>query len=125
MSKLLSNIKIRHYLQVLGLLIIDLLFFGNTNTNKDPSFIVIIGFILLMMTIYLVVFAIISFLKLYGLPVKNKKRIAIYISALFAVLTALQSIGELTSKDVLVLLPIAVIGYLYVGYTKPNRKKSE
>jgi hypothetical protein len=125
MSKLLKNIRTRHYVEASGLLIVDLIFFASTNTNKDPSFVVIIGFALLIMSIYILSFATLGFFRLYGLPLKELKRPAIYITILLSLLIALQSIGELTPKDVLVLLPIIVIAYVYTGYKRPKRSKSD
>jgi len=80
---------------------------------------------LLFSSSYLFFYYVLSFLKLYGFPVGKKRRLATYLTVLVGALIALQSIGELTSKDVLVLVPIALIGYLYTGYAKPNRRKSE
>jgi len=125
MSKLLSSIRTRHYLETFGLLVLDIIFFTTTNTDKDPSYIIIVGFVLLFSSSYLFFYYVLSFLKLYGFPVGKKRRLATYLTVLVGALIALQSIGELTSKDVLVLVPIALIGYLYTGYAKPNRRKSE
>jgi hypothetical protein len=125
MSKLLSSIRIRHYLETIGLLALDIIFFTFTNTNTDPSYVIIIGFVLIFISAYLFFYYGLSFLKLYGLPIRRKRRLATYLTVLVGALVALQSIGELTPKDVLVLVPIALIGYLYTGYAKPNRRKSE
>ncbi len=51
----------------------------------------------------------------------HRKRQARVLTGLVGGLIALQSIGELGPRDVLVLLPLALIAYLYVSYGKAER----
>jgi hypothetical protein len=125
MSKLLNSIRFKHYLEAIGLLVLDILFFTTTNTNKDPSWVIIVGFVLVLLSAYIFFYYLLSFLRLYGLPIGRKRRLATYLTFVVGIIVALQSVGELTPKDVLVLVPIALIGYIYTGYAKPNRLKSE
>lgn len=75
------------------------------------------------LTIYLITYIVLSFIKLYGLPIKRKQRLSWYITGVMSMLVALQSIGELGSKDIIVVLPLAVIGYVYINYSGNNERK--
>ncbi len=110
-----------HIVRAGSLVVADLLFYGNTNEHSVPSYLVIIGFLLLALNIYFVSFVVLSLLRLYGLPIKHKKRLAKYITGAASIIIALQSVGQLSVKDVLVLLPLTILGYVYVNYTK-NRQ---
>jgi hypothetical protein len=54
----------------------------------------------------------------YGIHIRNKKSLALYITLITGVVVALQSIGELGARDIWVLLPLALIGYFYSAYAK-------
>jgi hypothetical protein len=123
MNNLLKNISYRKYVQALCLFVIDLIFFTSTNTTSDPSYLIIIGFFLVSLSFYCLTYIVLSLIKFYGLPINRKRRLSWYITALFSSLIALQSIGQLSPKDVAVLMPLAVIGYLYTGYAKSAREK--
>lgn len=111
-------IKNRHLWQVIALLGMDALWFGSTNAVKVPSFMIMVGFGLLVISLYYLVYAIISLAGLYGLHAKRKLRLSLYITGMISGLVALQSVGELGGRDVQVLLPLAILGYLYSSYAK-------
>lgn len=93
------------------------LFIG-TDAAKASSFVIILSFILLITTIYYLIYCILGFLKLYGINIKHQKTISIYVTIASGILIALQSIGELGSRDIIVLLPLAILGYFYSSYAK-------
>jgi hypothetical protein len=62
-------------------------------------------------------------MKLYGLPIKRKRRLTLYLTGVSSFLIALGSVGELNGKDIVVILPLAVIAYIYINYAKSNEKK--
>jgi hypothetical protein len=104
--------------RLVGLLAADALLFSNSNATKVPSYMVIIGFILLSLTCYYLVYGLISFSGYYGVHVRRKHTLSFYITAITGVLVALQSIGELGTRDIWVLLPLALLGYFYSAYAK-------
>jgi hypothetical protein len=112
----------RHIWKFVGLLVIDGLVFTLTNAKSVPSFILIVGFVLLISTLYYLVYSLLTFARLYGLSIRRKRRLAGSLTALISGLVALQSIGELNSRDVLVLLPLVVIGYAYSFYGKTGTR---
>ena len=98
------------------LFIIDSLLFGTSNSQKVPSVMLIIGFVLLMVTAYQVYKLLLSLLNLYGLGFRQQSRLAAYLTLFTGLLVALQSIGQLAPRDVLVLMLLSVIAYFYSGY---------
>jgi len=112
----------RHLWQALSLLIIDIIFFTKTNANRVAPVVLIVGFVLLVLTLYQAIYALLSAARLYGLPVRYKHRLALYLCVVLSLMAALQSIGALTPKDILILLPLATLGYLYGMYMTTHRR---
>jgi uncharacterized membrane protein YccC len=110
-------LKHAHFWLIVGLFGIDGLFFGLTDPDKVPSLLLIIGFLLCAFTLYCVVRGVLVVSSWYGLPFnRHGKRLARVLTGLAAGILALQSIGELGSRDVLVLLPLTILTYMYVTY---------
>lgn len=103
-----------------GLLVADSILFATTDPQEVPSLVLIVGFLLFTATAYCLIRAFLTALSVYGvLPSSShRRRLARVITGLFAGLVALQSIGQLSSRDVLVLLPLTIMAYLYVTYGK-------
>jgi hypothetical protein len=108
-----------------GLLALDIILFTSTNATKAPSFAVIVGFGLLVLTIYAVIAELLALAGLYGLKLVRRRQLTIYLSVLVGGLIALQSIGELARRDVVVWLPLMFISYVYSAYVKPDRRNLE
>jgi hypothetical protein len=111
MKHLLGHHKFR---AVVLLLVVDSLFFSFTNPQKVASWLLIVGVLLLLYSLYYALLGILAVAVWYGLPAgKQPARLAKVIVGMVGFLVALQSIGELSARDVLVLLPLGVIAYLY------------
>jgi hypothetical protein len=110
-----------HFLLPLSLLIIDSLVFGLTDPNKVPSFMLIVAFLLVAATLYCVTRVFIRVSRIYGFKVSHPRRLALILTSISGGLIALQSMGELTGRDMLVLLPLIVLSYLYVSYGRNSR----
>ncbi len=110
---------------VTGLLVVDLLFFTLTNPERLPSFAWIIGLVLLAATLYSLLYAVLGVADWYGLPLGwHRRRLAGMLVGLTCGLLALQSVGELSTRDILVVLPLALIAYLYSSYAGGKRPAS-
>lgn len=108
--------------QLTALLLVDLIFFGATNARHVASYLMIVGLLLLVATAYVGFYGLVSAAKAYGLPVKKRRRLTLWLTAATGLLLALQSIGGLGLHDVLVLLPLVLIGYMYSNYVGANRR---
>jgi hypothetical protein len=107
-------------MRVGSLLLADALFFGLTDPMNVASPLLIVGFLLMLTTLYFVILALLKLAKLYGLhDVRLGRRFARGTTAISGGLMALQSIGQLSTRDLLILLPLAMVAYLYSAYKRP------
>ena len=90
--------------------------FGGTDPQKVPSVMLIVAFLLLTATFYYLVRNLIKAIRWYGVKTRHPGRLAAVVTLVGAFIVALQSIGELTGRDILVLLPFVVIGYVYASF---------
>lgn len=88
-----------------------LILFFITDPNKVPSFVLVLPFLLLFLVIFLLISHI---LEKKGLPDRKRLKIAALGAGMPLVLLVLQSIGQLTVKDVLVLSVLFVLSYFYI-----------
>jgi hypothetical protein len=108
-----------------GLLVADIAVFSATNADNVPSFELMLGFLLLALTFYYLMCSLLTFVRLYGVSIKRKRRLAAALTGMMSGLVALQSIGELNSHDVVVLLPLMLVAYVYSFYIKTNARAAE
>lgn len=106
-----------------GLLVVDAVFFGISNPARVPSWAIMIAFGLFSLTIYSLVLALMKAASWYGLNfVQHRRRLALTVTGFFVGLAALQSINQLSVRDVAVLTPLALLGYLYVVYVRAPKE---
>jgi hypothetical protein len=111
----MKQVLAHHRFRAIALLLaVDGLFFGLTSPQKVASWLLIVGVLLFLISMYYFLLAGLTVARWYGLPTgKQPRRLAKVLVGVTGFLVALQSIGELSSRDVLVLLPLGVIAYLY------------
>jgi hypothetical protein len=107
-----------------AVLLADGLLFGDTNAGSANSFVLISGFVLVIATIYQLARALIAAAGLYGLHSGRPRQLAASLTGLVSGLAALQSIGELSPRDVLVLLPLVVLAYLYSSFIRTRQRSA-
>jgi hypothetical protein len=112
-----------HFWRISGLLLADLLVFGTMNPNDTASFMLIVGYMLFCANLYYLLDAVLGLGRLYGIPLRHKKRVLRSAVVLIGGLVALQSIGQLSSRDILVLAPLSALLYLYIAYTRAGRQR--
>jgi len=106
-----------HLQQLAALLVVDVLFFGFTDPAEIPSAGLIIGFLLFAVTLYQLVRGLFKIGAWYGFGFsKAQQRLARIMTAVIAAAVGLQSMGQLGGRDLLVLLPCALVAYMYVSY---------
>lgn len=115
--KSLSPHAKRRLIWLLGLFVVDVVFFSLVNPVKAYAVVIIIGFALLIATLYVLI----DFLLAVGeriIPFSHstKRRIAQATTLVLGLLIAMQSIGQLTLKDILAVIPLIIVLSLYFSY---------
>lgn len=110
----------RKLITVICLVVLNGLFFSILNPNNVNSIILIVGFLFLGLTLYSIIELILYLIFSSGLKIKNRKRIAVFISILLVGLLGLQSIGQLSLKDILVITPLWILLFIYITYIRPR-----
>jgi hypothetical protein len=110
-------VKHIHQITLLACIGVDLLFYSATNPDNGSSYVLVVGFALLTISLYFVIDRLLQFMGLCGLSIgRYRHRLALCVSGVFMGLTALQSIGELTARDVVIFIPLSAILYVYFSY---------
>lgn len=119
MRSLAYLIKKLHFWRISGLLAADLLLFGTTDPGTVPSYLLIVGFILMSATLYYLLDGLLALARLYGFPIRRRRRVLRALALSLSGVLALQSIGQLSVKDVLILAPLTALAYFYLTKHKP------
>jgi preprotein translocase subunit YajC len=95
-----------------GCLVALLILFLGLDPNKIPSFMLVLPFILLFAFLFI---GIALLLEKQGMERKKRLKIAGLCSALPILLLVLQSIGQLTVRDVLTVVLLFAVSYFYIA----------
>jgi hypothetical protein len=118
-TKLISILQ--RYRRYVILAIVDIAFFGLISPDMS-AFAIIPAFILVVVSIFAILTLIVAYIgKMFVVKPKNQKRIVVVLSASLGVVIALQSIGQLTVRDVVTIVPLILVLYLYMSYSKSRR----
>lgn len=96
-------------------LVAILMLFFTTDPNKVPSFILPIPFLLLF--VFLLLASSWALQKYADMNFRRSLRVGVLCAAIPTVLLVLQSIGQLTVKDVLTIGILFLVSYFYIART--------
>ena len=102
-----------------ALLILDIVFFGSINPRNAYALVVVLGFVLVVLTLYVVVdllFVLVD--RVISLRPMTRHRLHTSITMLGALLLAMQSIGQLTIKDMSAIVPLVLVAAFYLSYQR-------
>lgn len=103
---------------LLLLVITDALFFGFTSPTDISSPLLIIGFGLVALTVWLAARSLRMMAARHYAFMDRHRRIDVCVTGVVCASLALSSLGQLSSRDFVLLLIAAAAGYWYVGYQK-------
>jgi hypothetical protein len=102
-----------------ALLVADGLVFMTVDPQSAPAIWLIVGYILLGVSLFATAALFATAFRSYGQRIyKTAWRLLAYAATALIIMIGLQSIGQLTIRDVLTLLPFTLIAYWYFGYSK-------
>jgi Ca2+/Na+ antiporter len=121
MNRAQITLLLKKYRRYLLLLVVDSIFFGLLSPTTS-AFVIIPAFILIILSIFSLLTLILSYIGTI-MPIKseNQKRVVVMLTVSTAVIVALQSIGQLTVRDVVTIVPLILVLYLYMSYSKSRR----
>lgn len=119
MKKILTkHLKKYQYWVLPSVIVIDALFFGFTDPHTVNSQLLIVGYILAVITIYVVLRVLGRLAALYGVPRAGARRFSSIATGVIGICLALSSMGELTARDITVMVPLAALLYVYLYYAR-------
>ena len=110
--------KYRYYFL---LLIVDILFFG-LFSPRESSFVIMPAFVLVVLTTYALSVLISKyFARIFAVKEGTRKRFVLMATCFLGLLIALQSVGQLTFRDLLTLVPLIAVLYFYLSYLRSRQ----
>lgn len=101
------------------LVAVDVVFFGFTDPHAVQSQLLIVGFLLLSLSLFFGSYAVMELAAKAGFDIgRRQRKAAAAMAGVMALLVALQSIGQLSFRDMAVVVPFAILAYAYVSYGK-------
>lgn len=99
----------------------DGLFFGFIDPRKAAAPLLIVGFVLLSLSIYMTWQGFLKIFTQAGLPFRSAAtKLTGVTTSLTVIVVALQSMGELTFRDLAVIMPLSLVAYFYLAYGRQN-----
>jgi hypothetical protein len=106
------------------LLGLSAIFFSFVSPIQNSSLIAVAGSALVALTVYaLILFVLRLISALIPISQKSRKSLALAATSVIVFLLLMQSIGQLSFRDGIAILPITVILYLYIGYLSQKRAR--
>lgn len=111
---------VKNYRLYALLLVADLLFFGFFSPTGS-SVMIIPAFLLVTANFWLLLRATMQFLaRFIDIKPVVRKRIVTVVMVSLTIIVALQSIGQLTTKDVVTVVPLVAVLYFYLAYARSH-----
>ena len=120
------SIKIKYRSIVLPLFILlQVIFFSSINPFSAEAFILFMGIFLIICDLYLLINQTLIFLSKEFMFIKlRRKKLTIVVTSIGALLVMLESLGQLTFKDIIVIIMLALIVYWYTWYIMDSSNSS-
>ena len=99
----------------------DILFFSNTNPSPATLPLMIMGFLLIFTSFYIIFRLGFKLLRVIGFFELHRRWVIEFLAGSFFILIILQALGQLTFKDIAALVPVAIIGYFYYTYISSQK----
>ncbi len=112
----------KRLLIVIITLVVDGLFFTLTDPITMNSAFLILALFIFGISIYIFLDNALFLINGAGLKIRNRLKLALYLSIIITILVSLQTIGQLTIRDVLVIVPLTLVMYFYINYVRPKTK---
>lgn len=121
---IIEIIKVHKKKSVLLLLIGDIAFFTLISPIKLPLALVAVSFLLVLLSLYVVFCFSYNILFSLGYIQGRHRWLREAITLFIFLLLIMQSVGQLSGRDVLSLIAIAAVAYFYYSYTGTQKQSN-
>ena len=124
MKQLIYSAPVRKLLLTSILILSDTLFFLFDDPRKLAPGLMIIGFLLTGGSVYLLFRIGAWIMKAMGLIREYRPLIVLSASLIFSLIIILQALGQLSFRDLAVIIPLAAVSYFYFTKTRSSNLQS-
>jgi len=102
----------------------DVSFFSVIDPRKENVFILVVACVLVGVSVYAACRVVVWLLaKAFAISSAAQKRVAISVTVAVTFLVLMQSIGQLGPRDILAVVPLALVAYFYMAYASKARNQ--
>lgn len=102
-----------------ALVVLDGLFFSLIDPRRAPALVIIVGFALVVATWYVLIDLLLGLAeRVVTFSPRARRRWQDSLTMLGGLLLAMQSIGQLTAKDLLAIVPLVAVLAFYLSYQR-------
>ena len=121
MNKYLKSKKARI---ITLLLVLDGLFYGLTNPFSLNLLVLMLGILLFSINVFIFIYFLILLGYKFGYFIKNPIKLSFIVTLVGTLIISLQTLGQLSAKDIVVASILGVLVYLYLEHVHPRTKKN-
>ncbi|HSX47315.1 MAG TPA: hypothetical protein VLF63_00930 [Patescibacteria group bacterium] len=121
-----QKLKSNHNLKLLIVLsVIDLIFFSKINARQANTTQLTVGILLLLISIFIYSRLLLTVVNRYVFKINKINKASRYLAATFGIFIALKSMGDLNTKDILILIPFIYLAYIYSSYLSKRTQQQD
>lgn len=108
-----------------AIILVDLLFFSMIDPRRGNMLVLIVACLLAYTSVYVVCrLGMWLFVKAFPISVATQKRVALAVTIGATFLLFMQSLGQLSSRDIFAVVPLTLVTYFYMAYASSTRNKN-
>ncbi len=124
MKRISANTPVRKILLIIMLILADALFFLLNDPYKLPATLMLLGFVLCGLSVYLLCKIGARVIKAIGFIKEERHLVIVATSALVTMVLILQALGQLSFRDIVALLALTAVAYFYFTRVSPQKLQS-
>lgn len=108
-----------------AIILADVLFFSMIDPRRGNMLILIVACLLAYISVYAICrLGMWLFVKIFPISVVAQKRAALTVTIGITFLLFMQSLGQLSSRDIFAVAPLMLVAYFYMAYASSTRNKN-
>ncbi len=124
MKRISANTPVRKISLIIMLILSDALFFLLNDPYKLPATLMLLGFVLCGLSVYLLCKIGARVIKAIGFIKEERHLVIVATSALVTMVLILQALGQLSFRDIVALLALTAVAYFYFTRVSPQKLQS-